>query len=114
MKRALAIGCVAALLTPSLVKAEPTFQADVYPIVKVSCVSCHGPKKQLGRFRADIREDYFKNTGNGPWVVPGDSKASRLVQLLSGSVKTNKSEDRHLVPAAQLDLIRAWIDSGGR
>jgi hypothetical protein len=37
----------ASLLMPSWLLAEPTFQTDVYPIFRESCVSCHGPKKQM-------------------------------------------------------------------
>jgi len=104
----------ASLLMPSCLLAEPTFQQDVYPLFKESCISCHGPKKQWGGFRADLRSEYLHDAGNGPWVVPGDSNASRLVALLSGDVKTKKSPEKHVLPAANVALIRAWIDSGAK
>jgi hypothetical protein len=114
MKKSLWISCATSLLIPPWLLAEPTFQKDVYPLVKESCISCHGPKKQLGRFRADRREDYLKDTDNGPWVVPGDSSASRLVAMLAGDIKTKKSPEKHVFPAEKISLIRVWIDSGAK
>lgn len=114
MKKALFILCVSSLLVPTRLPAEPTFQEDVYPVFKESCISCHGPKKQLGRFRADRREEYLKDSGQGPWVVPGDSKASRLTALLSGEIKTKKSPEKHVLPADQMALVRQWVDSGAK
>ncbi len=108
-----AIGIFAAMPLLAL-RAEPVFPTEVYPIVRESCVSCHGPQKQMGGFRADIRDDYLRRTGNGPWVVPGDSSSSQLVQLLSGKIRTRKSQEKHHLPAGQLEVIRAWIDSGAK
>jgi len=99
---------------PAGLLAEPTFQEDVFPLFKETCISCHGPKKQMGRFRADLRGEYLKETANGPWIVPGDSKASRLVALLSGDIKTKKSPEKHVFPPEKIALIRAWIDSGAK
>lgn len=95
-------------------RADPGFSSEVFPIVRESCVSCHGPQKQMGGFRADIRDDYLRRSGNGPWVLPGDSASSRLVQLLSGAIRTKKSPEKHRLPAGQLKVIRDWIDSGAK
>lgn len=92
--------------------AGPTFQVDIRPILKESCISCHGQKKQMGGFRADIREEFLKDTEDGPWVIPGDAGASRLVRLLSGEIKTKKSPEKHVLPPGEVAVIRAWIDSG--
>ncbi len=102
------------LLMQSCMLAESAFQTDILPLLKESCVSCHGPKKQMGQFRADLRGEYLKDTGNGPWIVPGDSQASRLVALLSGDIKTKKSPEKHVFPPEKIALIRAWIDSGAK
>lgn len=99
---------------PAGLMASPTFQEDVIPLFRETCISCHGSKKQMGRFRADLRGEYLSGTGSGPWVVPGDSKASRLVALLSGDIKTKKSPEKHVLPPEKLTLIRAWIDSGAK
>lgn len=97
-----------------LLMAGPTFQADVYPLLKESCVSCHGPKKRMGGFRADVAGEYLEDTGKGPWVVPGNSKASRLVALLSGEIRTKKAPEKHRLPPEQIAVIREWIDFGAK
>jgi len=114
MKKSLLLSFAGSLLMQSWLLAEPAFQTDILPLFKESCVSCHGPKKQMGRFRADLRGEYLKDTVNGPWIVPGDSKASRLVALLSGDIKTKKSPEKHVFLAEKIGLIRAWIDSGAK
>jgi len=91
-------------------KAAPTFKEDIYPLFQDSCISCHGPKKQMGDFRADTRSAIV--AGNAMWVVPGNSDASNLVKLLSGVTKTKKAQDKHILPPDQLSVIRAWIDAG--
>lgn len=91
-------------------KAAPTFKGDIYPIFRESCISCHGPKKQAGDFRADSRSAIV--TGNSMWVVPGNSEASNLVKLLSGVTKTKKAPEKHVLPPEQLSVIRAWINAG--
>lgn len=112
--KSLLIFCAASLLAVPTLPAEPTFQEDIYPLFRGSCISCHGPKKQLGRFRADRREEFLKDSGQGPWVIPGDSKASQLVALLSGEIKTKKSPEKHVLPTDNMALVRTWIDSGAK
>ena len=114
MKKPALVSSVALAFCLSSLPADLTFQEDVYPIFKESCISCHGPKKQLGRFRADRRDEYLKDSGRGPWVVPGDSKASRLMALLAGEIKTKKSPEKHVLPPDKMTLVRAWIDSGAK
>jgi mono/diheme cytochrome c family protein len=114
VKSAALISLAALALCQSWLAAAPTFREDVSPIFEGSCVSCHGPKKQMGRFRADLRGEYFKETGSGPWVLPGNSRGSRLVALLSGDIKTKKSPEKHVLSPEEIARIRAWIDSGAR
>ena len=52
-------------------QAQPTFRKDVYPILERSCVSCHGPKSQRAGFRIDREEDFSREFGGMPLVVPG-------------------------------------------
>lgn len=114
MKKFLIFAVSANMLILPWLLAEPTFQIDIVPLLKESCVSCHGQRKQMGRFRADLNGEYLKDTGNGPWIAPGNSMASRLVALLSGDIKTKKSPEKHVFPPEKIALIRAWIDSGAK
>ncbi len=88
------------------------FWKDVYPILERSCLSCHGPKKQRGDFRVDRREDFFGKGGSTPLVVPGKSAESPLISLVSGSRRGVPRAEVHQLPAAQVAILRAWIDAG--
>ena len=83
----------------------------MYPILEQSCLSCHGPKKQRGGFRADRKEDFFGKGGSPPLVVPGNSGQSPLIAIVSGK-KDIARPDVHRLAAEQVEILRAWIDAG--
>jgi hypothetical protein len=60
---------------------DPSFAADVEPVLKAKCVACHGttPKGKL-----DLRtsEAVLKGGASGPVVVPGVSEKSLMVAKL--------------------------------
>lgn len=88
------------------------FWQDVYPLLETKCLSCHGPKRQLGNFRVDRREDFFKTYDNGSLVVPGKTAESRLIDLISGHWKDSKLNDKHRLAEKDVLLLKAWIDGG--
>jgi hypothetical protein len=46
---------------------------------------------------------------NGPVVIPGDASASSLVELIiSGDMPRRAPK----LPAAEIDIISAWVDAG--
>ncbi len=97
---------------PTAYGSKVGFRDDVYPILERSCLSCHGPKKQRGDFRVDRMEDFFGKGGGTPLVVPGKSAESPLIAIVSGSRKDMPRADVHQLPAAQVSILRAWIDAG--
>ncbi|MEO2161983.1 MAG: c-type cytochrome domain-containing protein, partial [bacterium] len=51
------------LLSLTLASPAPVdvdFLKDVYPILEANCIECHGPKKQKGDIRFDMREGLFE------------------------------------------------------
>ena len=60
----------------------------------------------------DRREDVFGKGGSTPLVVPGKSAASPLLAIVSGLRKDMPRADVHQLPAAQVAIVRAWIDAG--
>src|SRR5207248_285340 len=63
--------------------------------------------------RWDVKASAFKTGDHGPIIVPGKSEASRMIVLVSGldpeSVMPPRGER---LTAAQIGLLRAWIDQG--
>ncbi len=89
-----------------------SFWKDVYPVLKTSCLTCHGPQKAFGDFRIDQREDYFGQNTNKPLVIPGKSEESSLIAIVSGRRPNMAMAAVHKLPPQQVALLRAWIDTG--
>lgn len=82
-------------------------------IIVPSCAtsSCHsGLSKSAGVDLEDVDESYEFLTVDSQFVVPGDSR-SPLIYLLEGDERPLMPPDAPL-PAADVDLIRQWIEEG--
>ncbi|MDE2511844.1 MAG: hypothetical protein KGL74_12040, partial [Elusimicrobia bacterium] len=107
MNRAL---LAAAVLLPILVSSASAddrkidFTKDVQPIFKASCVKCHHvdprkpKKKPAAGFRLDDKAAAFKGGKAGKDIVPGDSRESKLYQLLNGPVTLEDGKDLDPMP----------------
>lgn len=109
-----------AKLTPEQVKTLPPptpravdFKSEIKPILEASCVKCHGRGKDKGAFVLDNRESFLKGGKTGPAVVPNNSAESYLIELVSGIDPDNVMPQKgSKLNAAQVGLLRAWIDQG--
>jgi len=95
-----------------LVQAQIVVWKDVYPVFENNCLPCHGPQKQLANFRVDRSEDFFGSKDRPPLVIPGQSSISPLIAIVSGAKKDMPMADRHKLSSQEVDLLKAWIDSG--
>ncbi len=90
------------------------FAKDIQPIFQQSCLKCHGPEKQKGKYRLDSKEAAFKTTDEGPAITAGDAAKSdlyRRITLPKGHDDIMPNEGDPLTKA-QTDLIRDWINQG--
>lgn len=85
---------------------------DVYHVLMQRCVSCHGPQRQLGGFRADQAAAYRGGSNQPPLVVPGKSAESRLIAIVSGTSSDVPALECHRLPDKEIALLRDWIDGG--
>jgi hypothetical protein len=107
--------CFAAL--PSFVGAKDVdFARDVRPILAERCQRCHGPKKTESSLRLDSSAAVLRGGDHGPAVVPGASRKSLLIQVVTG-----KHDELPRMPpkgeplsASEIEVLRAWIDQGAR
>jgi hypothetical protein len=98
---------------PPPAKRPVNFVKDVRPILADRCYSCHGPDKQKGDLRWDIKSGAFKTGEHGPVIVPGDSAGSRVIKLVSGLEPDSIMPPRgDRLTIEQIGLLRAWIDQG--
>ncbi len=89
------------------------FSSDVKPILQVACVRCHARGNDKGGFSIETRESLLRGGDTGPAVVPGQSSASFLIELVSGlepDMLMPKKGSR--LTGDQIGLLRAWIDQG--
>ncbi len=99
---------------PASATAPVDFARDIRPLFEKHCVKCHGPEKQKGGWRADVRDSALKAGDNyAPNIVPGKSADSPLIHFVAGLEKDMlmpQKGDR--LSAEQIGLLRAWIDQG--
>jgi len=92
---------------------RPDFARDIRPILAQSCVACHGSKRQDGGLRLDLRSRAFEGGDSGKVLVPGDAVGSDLLKrLTTDDAKHRMPLGGKPLPAAQVELIRRWIEAG--
>ena len=93
--------------------AEPTAQisysADVQPILESRCYNCHGGERIEGNFVMITYADLLAGGESGAVVIPGDTNASYLVELILDQKMPKRGPK--LTPI-QMDTIITWIDQG--
>ena len=93
--------------------APVDFVRDIQPILQNTCSECHGPTKVKAKLRLDSRAGVMKGGDTGAVVVPGNSDKSLIVRRLLGlDGEDRMPKDGDPLPAAQIALIRSWIDQG--
>ncbi|MEZ0258094.1 MAG: DUF1553 domain-containing protein [Chthoniobacter sp.] len=99
---------------PPVADRPVDFAQDVQPLLQKYCSKCHGPEKQKGGYRVDVRESALKGGDeHAPNIVPGKSAQSPLIQFVAGldeDMLMPQKGDR-LTPE-QIGILRAWIDQG--
>lgn len=90
------------------------FERDIRPIFETYCVRCHGDKRRKGGVLLTSRADALLpgDSGKRP-VVPGSSAASELISRITASDAEQRMPPAgEPLDAAQIDLLRKWIDQG--
>ena len=92
------------------------FRNDIEPILRRHCFSCHANEKQESGLRLDSRARTLVGGDRGPAMVVGDSRNSRLIQVVRGQdaeVGRMPPDDQgRPLAAEQIEQLRAWIDQG--
>lgn len=110
---------VATTTTAPAANATVDFTRDIQPLFERSCAGCHNPEKQRGKFALNSREALLKGGASGePAIAPGYADDSTLIHYVSGKIEDlempplDRREKYPALTAAEIDLLRAWIDSG--
>ncbi len=102
------------LVVPSLLSAADSidFVAEVEPIFKARCYSCHGQEQQLGQLRLDSRTVAMGNGPSGPRIVARDPDSSSLYQRVAGIGNGVRMPMGGRLSDREIGSIRAWIEQG--
>lgn len=107
------------LVTHTAIAADDVvrFNRDVRPILSDNCLACHGPdgKNRQAELRLDDRESALADHGNGGAVVPGDPRASQLIQRITADdeeLRMPPVDHRPRLSPQQVDILTRWIEQG--
>src|SRR5690348_4564304 len=90
-----------------------SFVKEIKPLFEASCIQCHAKGKDKGGFSLETREGFLKGGDTGPAAVPGKSGDSYVVKLVAGVDPDEQMPKKGKKwTAAQVGLLRAWIDQG--
>ncbi|MBI3839896.1 MAG: PSD1 domain-containing protein [Planctomycetia bacterium] len=123
--RRLILGALAGLIfggralsaAPADTKPAPIeFVRDIQPIFVRHCYECHGPKRQEGGLRLNVRAAALAGGDSGEKaIVPADTKASRLVKVINGTdaeLKMPPDDEGQPLDPQQIELITRWVSEG--
>src|SRR5205809_1248057 len=90
------------------------FAKQIQPILRQTCVKCHGPEKQKGKLRLDSKEAAMKGGKDGVVLVAGDADKSELYRRITlpkghDDIMPNEGDP---LSKEQTDLVRVWINQG--
>ena len=107
---------LALVYAPSLQAEEaPDYTRDVAPVLRKYCAGCHNAEEANGEFRLDSYAQLFKGGDNGPALIAGDEKVSRMVRMLTGDIEPQMPPEDEAQPTAdEIALITKWIDAGAK
>ena len=101
---------------PPAADRKVDFAHDIQPLLTQRCEKCHGPKKQESGLRLDDKQAALRGgeAGYGPTIVTGKSAESVLIHAVAGARDdlARMPPDEEPLSAAQIGLLRAWIDQG--
>jgi cytochrome c len=90
-----------------------SFEKDVMPIFKASCISCHKADKKKGKLDMSTYADLMKGGKQGNPVKPGDPAKSLLIEMVSGK-EPEMPEKGDKLSEAQVQVISDWIKQGAK
>ncbi len=95
----------------------PDYSTVIKPILALRCRACHGGLNQKGGFRTDTAAFLLEGGNSGPSLVAGNSAESPLVRRIQkqdGKQRMPPEHEGEIVSAADLDLVKRWIDAGAK
>ena len=111
---AMATTGLALLAAESLAADKPIdFAHDIVPVLRKHCGECHTGEKKEGGFSLNTRAGLLQGGESGEAAIPGKSGASELIRRIQSTDETDRMPPKgDRVPAADVALLKRWIDGG--
>lgn len=89
------------------------YDSRVFPVLKKYCAGCHNDEDREGKFSVESYASLKRGSKHGPAFLPGDSRGSRIVRVMTGAAKpAMPPKDEPQPNQEEIALIGAWIDAG--
>jgi len=91
--------------TPAPIVGNPTYTANIAPLLTNKCGACHNSAMLAGGMNLTTYAGVMSGGKDGAVILPGDSANSKLIQVQSAQHFVNLTTE-------ELELVKQWIDSG--
>ena len=91
------------------ISRTPTFESQILPVLEARCTACHSGEMPQAQLNLQTKSALLTGGKSGSAIVVGSSEKSLLVEkVVSGSMPPAGEK----LTAAEIALIRLWIDKG--
>jgi len=90
------------------------YERQVKTIIDENCLECHSRDKRKGGLSLASYQDVLEGGRSGAIVRPGNSQRSLILDRLTGAIEPQMPKDEVALDAADIEVIRQWIDQGAR
>ena len=97
---------VAACEGPPVAKSNPTWEADVYPILQGQCLHCHGDTADKNG--KGSRFDFYDFSNCGDILIPGKKKTAVDNNLVAIAGFVEGGGSRAFMPPAPASVLADW------
>src|SRR5262245_45081878 len=88
------------------------FEAEVLPVLRAHCLTCHGGDKARGGLHLTSREAILKGGDHGPAVSLDKPDESLLLRAVCHQDPRMPPPPRGKLAAAQIDVLARWMKMG--
>ena len=95
-------------------RSQAEFKETVSPMLRQSCIRCHGAESQKGQLRLDTLAGALKGGASGPALVPGDPDRSLMLTRAMHNDPMREIPPKDPPTDADLAGMRRWIEDGAQ
>ncbi len=109
---ALCISFFASSLQAADAPQKITFQDDLLPVLRDSCLNCHNPDKKKAGLDLSTYQAAMAGSDNGAVVKPGDPSGSLLFKTMTHSDEPFMPQKADKLADPKLAMFKTWIATG--